>query len=106
MSYTQPKSSEEIPRTLWARVVEAALGIPFGAAFGCVMAAVFCVVAARLNFGFMSPKWSTLLNVFGAAAFLVMIAGPVWRVDTRPFWVGGIVGMLVGISVFVSEHAA
>ena len=83
MSHSPPKSSEEMPRTLWGRVVEAALGIPFGAAFGCVMAAVFCVVAARLNFGFISPTWSTLLNVIGAAAFLVMISA------SSEFRVGG-----------------
>jgi hypothetical protein len=87
-------------------VVECALGIPFGAAFGCLLAAAFCVVASWFNFGFISPTWGTILHVVAAAAFLVMIAGPVWRVDTRTFWVGIFFGMLVGLSVFVSEHAA
>lgn len=96
---------KECPRSLWHRFMEFFIGIPVGAATGCTTASVFCLIASHLGLNFTSPTADTFLNVIAASATVIMICGPLWKIRTFPFWAGSCAGALIGISLFVSEHA-
>ena len=86
--------------------MEFMLGIPFGAALGCLLASIFCLAASYFHFSFSRPAADTLFNIFAANTVIVLVCGPIWKIRTVPFWLGTIIGMLLGTSLLVSQHAA
>lgn len=81
------------------------IGIPLGAAAGCLPSSAFCLIALRLDWNFISPTADTFLKTVGTSATLITICGPVWKIRTFPFCAGSCAGALIGITLFVSEHA-